>query len=442
MAKLTIRFEIRQDKLNQEGKTPISCIISVSQKRARIAIDESIYPVNWDKSSQRAIYLNKKDFLKLSGADTPTGFLMQDDIERINSLLENVKSKINLIGTGHKLASKQLDPNIIAEELKNSITSTENQAVQKPVKNPTVPDFIDTYIERNKASRAKRSLGVYSQLKNHLEDYQTWSTIKVTFDRIGLSFFEEFQNYLIEHKASLNNITIAKQLSTLKTLLGYARKHGIEMNQSFRDFTIKRQKLEVITLSEGEYRALKQADLKGVSRHEKARDIFIFLCATSMRYSDYDQFKREHIKGQTIQLTMKKGSKLWEIPLNPDSLSILEKYKDLAEPLPKISNAKLSKYIKEVCEVAKINEPIEIVRYKGAEPIREVFKKHRLVSAHTGRKTFCTLSLERGASVETVMKWSGHESYASFKRYVNLSRTHSISEMERVWGKTEIMKAV
>ncbi|HAZ24978.1 MAG TPA: integrase, partial [Algoriphagus sp.] len=85
---------------------------------------------------------------------------------------------------------------------------------------PTVPDFINTYIERNKASRAKRSLGVYSQLKSHLEDFEKWSFKKVTFDRIGLSFFEEFQNYLIEHKASLNNITIAKQLSTLKTLLG------------------------------------------------------------------------------------------------------------------------------------------------------------------------------------------------------------------------------
>lgn len=441
MAKLTIRFEIRQDKLNQEGKTPISCIISVSQKRARIAIDESIYPVNWDKSSQRAIYLNRKDFLKVSGTDNPTGFLMQDDIERINGLLENLKSKINLIGTGQRLANKEVDPAIIAKELKNSITSSEKQPEQKPVKTATVTEFINTYIERNKASRAKRSLEVYSQLQKHLEAFEEWSRSKVTFARISLSFFEELQNYLIEERPSLNNITIAKQLSTLKTLLGYARRHGIEMNQSFRDFTIKRQKLEVITLSEGEYRMLKEADLKGVSRHEKARDIFIFLCATSMRFSDYDQFKREHIKGTTIQMTMKKGSKPWEIPLNPDSLSILEKYRDLAEPLPKISNPKLSKYIKEVCEVAKINEQVEIVRYKGAEPIKEIFPKHKLVSAHTGRKTFCTLSLERGASVETVMKWSGHESYASFKRYVNLSRTHSISEMERVWGNAPTMKA-
>ena len=72
----------------------------------------------------------------------------------------------------------------------------------------------------------------------------------------------------------------------------------------------------------------------------------------------------------------------------------------------------------------------------------EVFAKHKLISAHTGRKTFWTLSLERGAPVETVMKWSGHEDYNSFKRYVNLSRTHSISEMERVWGKPVTMKAV
>lgn len=442
MARLTIRFEIRLDKINQEGIAPLSCMISISQKRKRIKTEISIPPFNWDKSSQRAIYIPKRQQTKSKG--TSSFFLMESDIDQINTALEKIKSKLNFIEGGFRLSDKNYSVEDIFESYEKSATST---GIKSPEKSPaelipSVPEFIDTYIERNKASRAKRSLCVYNQLKNHLLDYEAWSTIKVTFERIGLSFFEEFQTYLIEQKESLNNITIAKQLSTLKTLLGYARKHGIDMNQSFRDFTIKRQKLEVITLSEGEYRSIKEVDLKGVSRHEKARDIFIFLCATSMRYSDYAQFKREHIKGRTIQLTMKKGSKPWEIPLNPDSIAILEKYQDLEDPLPKISNQKLSAYIKEVCAVAKINEPIEIVRYKGAEPIKQIFPKHKLVSAHTGRKTFCTLSLERGASVETVMKWSGHESYVSFKRYVNLSRTHSISEMDRVWGKSDIMKAV
>jgi len=418
-------------------------MISISQQRKRIATEISIPPDNWDKSTQRAVYITKKQKSKLGSQVNDSDFSMQSDIDRVNNTLEKMRSRLNFIKEGFRFSEKEYNVEAIFESYSSEkpTTGTKAEVKEKPTFK-TLPEFIDTYIERNKASRAKRSLGVYSQLKNHLEAFESWSGSKVTFERIRLSFFEEFQNYLIEERDSLNNNTIAKQLSTLKTLLGYARKHGIEMNQSYRDFTIKRQKLEVITLSEGEYRTLKTANLKGVSRHEKARDIFIFLCATSMRFSDYDQFKREHIKGSTIQLTMKKGSKPWEIPLNPDSLSILEKYRELAEPLPKISNAKLSKYIKEVCEVAEINESIEIVRYKGAEPIRNVHPKHKLVSAHTGRKTFCTLSLERGASVETVMKWSGHESYASFKRYVNLSRSHSISEMERVWGNAPIMKAV
>lgn len=440
MAKLTIRFEARKDKINLEGLVPISCMISISQQRKRIATEINIPLSNWDKANQQVVYLNKKQLKALLQPEAQF-VLMESDVDRMNSILGKIRSRLSFIEDGFRLSDQEYSILDIYNSYLNSNPSTGKKAPEKKTqKEKSVPLFIDTYIERNKASRAKRSLGVYSQLQRHLESYEIWSNSKVTFERISLSFFEEFQNYLIEERVSLNNITIAKQLSTLKTLLGYARKHGIEMNQSYRDFTIKKQKLEVITLSEQEYKTLKDADLKGVSRHEKARDIFIFLCATSMRFSDYDQFKREHIKGQSIQLTMKKGSKPWEIPLNPDSISILEKYKDLEEPLPKISNPKLSKYIKEVCEVVKINEPIEIVRFRGSEPVRNVYPKHKLISAHTGRKTFCTLSLERGASVETVMKWSGHESYASFKRYVNLSRTHSINEMQRIWGKTEILK--
>lgn len=439
MAKLSIRFEIRQDKLNQDGLAPISCMISVSQKRKRIAVEKSIPPLNWDKSAQRATNVSKKQLSQLKLDLKHADLLMESDVDQVNVLLEKIKSRLNFIETKFRMADQQYDVMDVYKRYLAEAPSTGVKSVDTNKNLPTVPEFIDTYIERNRASRAPRSLCVYSQLKNHLVAYEEWSGTKVKFSSIGLLFFEEFQSYLIEERPTINNNTIAKQLSTLKTLLGYARKHGIEMNQSYRDFTIKRQKLEVITLTEGEYQALKSVDLKGVSRHERARDIFIFLCATSMRYSDYHQFKREHIKGSTIQLTMKKGSKPWEIPLNPDSIAILEKYHDLAEPLPKISNQKLSKYIKEVCEIAEINEPVEIVRFKGAEPIRTIFPKHQLISAHTGRKTFCTLSLERGGSVETVMKWSGHESYASFKRYVNLSRTHSLSEMERIWGKTEIL---
>ncbi|MDN3205929.1 site-specific integrase [Algoriphagus sediminis] len=433
MAKLTIRFEIRKDKINKDGYAPISCMLSIAQQRKRVTTSLRVPPINWDTENQEAVYVK-------IGKNSNQSFLMKSDVSRTNSLIDSIRSKFIFIEDSFKHSGKNYSVEDVFAEYNKSKLGTGIKAQKVEASKSSVVVFIDEYIERNKAIRAKRSLGVYSQLQRHLERFQHHSGKKVTFDCIRLSFFEEFQSYLIE-ETEINNITIAKQLSTLKTVLGYARRDGVQMDQSYRDFKIKKQKLEVITLTEGEYQSIKNVDLNGVSRHEKARDIFIFLCATSMRYSDYAQFRREHIKGQTIQLTMKKGSKPWGIPLNSDSISILEKYKELEKPLPSISNQKLSKYIKEVCQIAGIDTPIEIVRFRGSEPIKTVHPKYKLISAHTGRKTFCTLSLERGASVEMVMEWSGHESYSSFKRYVNLSKRHSISQMGKIWGEATVMKA-
>jgi site-specific recombinase XerD len=435
MATYTTRFEVRKDKQNKKGEIPISLIISVSTNRKRVSTGISILPVNWDQEQQRAVYITKKEcerqFPDLLHSNLP----LKDDVQQINFSLENIEKSVNDIVRKFRLEHIPFDSDMISKVYND---------MQKPVTKKAEPenyifDFIENYIKVNEPIRAKNSLGVYKSLKNHLKDFQSHRKNKIRFEDVNYGFFTEFQGYLIEHKP-INNVTIAKQLSTLKTFLGYARRNGIKINDSYRDFIIKKQPLEVISLTESEYQAVKMLDLSSNGRLDRARDIFVFMCATSMRYSDYSQFRREHIRGQEIKLTMKKTQKPWEIPLNQDSQRLLVKYKDLHRPLPTISNQKLSEYIKEVSELAGITEPIEIVRYKGAMPIPVTYKKFELISAHTGRKTFCTLSLERGANAESVMRWSGHESYASFKRYINISRSHKIQEMERVWGAAPIMK--
>jgi integrase len=100
-----------------------------------------------------------------------------------------------------------------------------------------------------------------------------------------------------------------------------------------------------------------------------------------------------------------------------------------------ISNQKFNSYIKEIGKLVGIDEDIEIIRYRGAEKISQVFKKYYLISAHTGRKTFVTLSLEKGIPAETVMKITGHSDYKSFQRYVNVSEQRKKNEMERAWGR-------
>ena len=108
-------------------------------------------------------------------------------------------------------------------------------------------DFIDRYIRDNEGMRQKGSLTVYKSLKKHLSDFQQSNKIKVSFDTINFSFFEKFQSFLLNKKMvvageerGLSNTTIAKQLSTLKTFLGYAQKHDILVNDSYKRFSIKR----------------------------------------------------------------------------------------------------------------------------------------------------------------------------------------------------------
>ena len=110
-------------------------------------------------------------------------------------------------------------------------------------------NFIDKYIEDNKkASREPGSMSVYRSVKNHLQNFQLQKKKRITFDEIDYSFFLEFQNFLIGTKArgtkeGLGNVTIAKHLSTLKTLLNYARMHGIEVHNKYKDFKIRKAQL-------------------------------------------------------------------------------------------------------------------------------------------------------------------------------------------------------
>ncbi len=102
--------------------------------------------------------------------------------------------------------------------------------------------------------------------------------------------------------------------------------------------------------------------------------------------------------------------------------------------LPIISNQNFNKYLKELCKDAGIDEQTEIIPYKGAEKISNFYPKHELISAHTGRKTFATLSLEKGISAETVMGITGHSDYKSFQRYIKVTEERKRNEMQKAWG--------
>jgi integrase len=237
-------------------------------------------------------------------------------------------------------------------------------------------------------------------------------------------------------------ITIAKALSTLKTFLAYAKMQGVKVNQSYKDFSIKKEKLEVIALEQHELDAILALDLSTNKRLNTCRDIWTFAVATGVRYSDYAQLKREHIKNNVITLVVKKTKTELTIPLNAMSAAVLDKYKHEPRPLPIVSGQNLNYSIKDLCQLAGIDSQIEIVRYNGKKRNVIVYPKYELVHFHTARKTFCTLSLEKGMSAEEVMEISGHSDYRSFKRYVKVTEKRKKVVMAKAWGEVSNLKIV
>ena len=445
----TIRVEIRKNVSGKSGKNPISLIYSISGIRKRYALNKLVFPEYWDAKSQRANYILQREAKKLLPHLSVNDLLTETEINDINNEIQSVSTRIEKIEDKFLANEKPFSSQMVIDELK--AIDAVSPKTKKEEQTGLVFDFIDSYVNENEATREKGSLSVYKSVKNHLQAYQDTTGHKVTFEKIDYSFFQKFQTFLIQrikvNKAGevspmLNNTTIAKALSTLKTFLGYARKHGIKVNDSYRDFTIKREKLEVIALTQEEFDSLLNEDLSANKRLEKVRDIFCFACATGLRYSDIAQLKREHIADNLIKLTIKKTKTELTIPLNSISASILEKYNDLNKPLPLISNQNLNYYIKELCEKAKINQPIEIVRFYGKKREVNTYAKHDLIHFHTARKTFVTLSLEKGMSAEEVMTISGHEDYKSFSRYVKVTENRKKVVMLKAWGEPIILKVV
>ena len=432
----TIRYVLRTDKANQDGISPIQLIYQVSGDRKYFTTDLKIREQNWNAGDQKAIYLTKAEAKKLLPGVHYDLLPSNKDIESLNNSLRSLANKVGDIEKRFELNGIVYSCKMVVDELK----ATKKATTKKEAPANEVIDFVTKYIEDHKLSREPGSLAVYRALKQHLLDFATEKRVKIGFADIDLPFFMAFQNFLIGSKSKrapkgLGNVTIAKQLSTLKTFLNYARVQGIAVPDSYKDFKIKKERLEVIALTNDEFETLYKLDLSKNIRLAQVRDVFCFSCATGLRYSDLAQLKREHIKGDEIRLIVKKTKDPLVIPLNPYSHNILLKYSDFPRPLPVISNQKMNEYVKELCKLAEIDDPVQIVRFRGAKREEKSYPKYELISVHTGRKTFCTLSLEKGMSAEEVMKISGHRDYASFSRYVRITEQRSKIVMNKAWGK-------
>ena len=263
----------------------------------------------------------------------------------------------------------------------------------------------------------------FAAVKNHLMNFRD----ELTFDFFDEKGLNDYVNYLRDVK-EMRNSTIGKQLSFLKWFLRWAFKKGVHQNNAYDSYKpkLKSTQKKIIFLTWDELNRLREFEIPANKQAlERVRDVFLFQCFTGLRYSDVFNLRRSDIKGDHIEVTTVKTSDSLIIELNKHSKAILDKYKDVAfeddKVLPVITNQKMNDYLKELAEIAGIDEPIRQTYYKGNERIDEVTPKYALLGTHAGRRTFICNALALGIPPQVVMKWTGHSDYKAMKPYIDIA---------------------
>ena len=273
----------------------------------------------------------------------------------------------------------------------------------------------------------------FAAVKNHLKNFRS----ELSFDFFDEEGLTEYVQYLREVR-EMRNSTIGKQLSFLKWFLRWSFKQGMHSNNAYDTFKpkLKDTQKKIIFLTWEELNRLREFKIPPTKQAlERVRDVFLFQCFTGLRYSDVFNLRRSDIKGDHIEVTTVKTSDSLIIELNDHSRAILEKYKDVEfendRALPVITNQKMNDYLKELAELAEINEPVRQTYYKGNERIDEVTPKYALLGTHAGRRTFICNALALGIPPQVVMKWTGHSDYKAMKPYIDIADDIKASAMSK-----------
>lgn len=391
---------------------PIRMRVNFASKRIEFTTGYRIDAAKWDADKQR-VKNGCSNKLKQSASEINASLLeyyteiqsifKRFEVEDVIPTPEQIKEAFNAL---HKPVSEEPKPK------KEALPCDFFQVFD---------DFVEDCGRQNNWTDS--TFEKFAAVKNHLTNFREGLTFEF-FDERGLN---DYVGYLRDVK-EMRNTTIGKQLSFLKWFLRWAYKKGVHQNNAYDSYKpkLKSTQKKIIFLTWNELNRLREFKIPSNKQAlERVRDVFLFQCFTGLRYSDVFNLRRSDIKGDHIEVTTVKTSDSLIIELNNHSKAILDKYKDVAfeddKVLPVITNQKMNDYLKELAELAGIDEPVRQTYYRGNERIDEVTPKYALLGTHAGRRTFICNALALGIPPQVVMKWTGHSDYKAMKPYIDIA---------------------
>ncbi len=400
---------------------PIRMRVIFAGNRIDFSTGYRIDASKWDADKQR-VKNGCTNKLKQTASEINTNLLMYStDIQAIFKELE----VFGIIPT----------PEQIRKAFTNKYKAPEPEIVEPEKPSTNLMDVFNEFVKEcgTQNNWTDSTYEKFATTKNHLIGFDA----NLTFESLNESKLTDYVNYLRDTR-NMRNSTISKQLGFLNWFLRWSVKKGYNDNNAFKTFKpkLKSTQKKVIFLTWDELNQLKDCKIPANKQYlDRIRDVFLFTCFTGLRYSDVFNLKRSDVKSNHIEVTTVKTADSLIIELNNHSRAILDKYKDVAfennKVLPVITNQKMNDYLKELAELAGINEPIRETYYKGNKRIDEVTPKYALLGTHAGRRTFICNALSLGIPAQVVMKWTGHSDYKAMKPYIDIADSIKANAMDK-----------
>jgi len=428
---MIVNFYLKDGKATKE--TWIYCLIRYQNKRVKHYTNIKILPKYWNPIEQvvRKGHPNSPDLNHwLKGVETRVGKL-ELEWSRKHSLEGNVPIipptylKENLDKYFTKTTKDERE-----EDNQKSFWGFYNQILTR-MKNGTRVHFTKG------TPMAPKTISQFDNLKRHLEDYQLAKKTKLDFEKIDLTFYNDFVEHLTT-KLKLAPNTIGKLITNLKVFLREAFEERVTTNNIFthRKFRSISSVSDTKYLTPIEIKEIAGLDLKTNLKLDRVRDMFIIMCNTALRFSDIVKIKPEDIVDGMIDITQFKTKDKVAIPIMKEVGRLLSKYN---YSLPKISNQKFNEYLYEVVKKCKGLE-IEITKnaIQGGKQIIIKKPKYEFIASHTARRSFATNEyMLRELSIQQIMSITGHKTERSFYKYIRMTPKENAEQVRIIWKDRE-----
>ncbi len=291
--------------------------------------------------------------------------------------------------------------------------------------------YIDFYLDYRKNEMSDSNRKKVNILKNKMLRLENEYKIKILISEINEDFKKIYVDYSNMKKYSQN--TQQRELVLIKTICFHARHHGLKTHYQLDGLRLQREVSNHIYLNRSELEKIKMMELPH-DYLENVRDWLLISCFTGQRVSDFMRFTPGMIRNEdnkwVLEFRQRKTKKLMTIPVSKELREVLKK-RNGNFPRP-ISDQRYNEYIKEVCQLAGINEKVTGKRRKSIAPIgresdkndyRDIvgtFEKWELVTSHIGRRSFAT-NYYGEVPTTYLINITGHGSEKMFLNYIKKS---------------------